>query len=459
MTLRVRFALWVTALLLAALAAFGTFVYFDLARGLVGALDDSLRLSASQAIAAVNIENGQINLSDSLPESGSIAEELRARGLTIRIFGTTGQIMQAFGPYRDLPLTPASLAAALRQDVTFTTLADPHGNDPIRSYTAAITENGRVIGVIQIVESLGSVQEALDRLLTALLLGGPLLALAAALGGYLLVARALAPIDQITRTARRISAEDLSRRLALPATNDEVGRLAATFDEMLARLDEAFRRERQFTADASHELRTPLAAMQAILSVTREHRRAAEDYELALADLADETDRLRGLVEDLLRLARGEAQQIGVREQIDLSALLRDVTDSLRPLAEAKGLALVCDVSAGLIMTADSDALIRLFVNLLDNAVKYTERGTIAVSGRAETHGLRVTVADTGIGIPAEHLPHVFDRFYRVDKARTQRGSGLGLAIALEIARAHGGALTVDSTPGAGTTFAVYLPR
>jgi len=459
MTLRVRFALWVAALLLVALAAFGAFVYFSLAHGLANALDESLRLSAAQAIAAVNVENGQINFSDSIPESGSVAGDLQERGLTIRVFDTRGQILQAFGPYRDLPLAPAALAAALRQDATFTTLTEFHDNDPIRGYTAAIVENGQVIGVLQVLESLGGVQEALDRLLQALLLGGPLLALAAAFGGYLLVRRALAPIDQITRTAHRISAEDLSRRLNLPATNDEVGRLAATFDDMLARLDEAFRRERQFTADASHELRTPLAAMQAILSVTRAQRRSPEDYELALADLADETDRLRGLTEDLLRLARGETQPSGPRENIDLSTLLGDVTDSLRPLAEAKGLALTCDVTPGLALIGDSDALIRLFVNLLDNAVKYTERGGITVAGRADAGRLRVTVADTGIGIPAEHLPHVFDRFYRVDKGRAERGTGLGLAIARQITQAHGGALTVDSTPGAGTTFTVFLPQ
>ena len=227
---------------------------------------------------------------------------------------------------------------------------------------------------------------------------------------------------------------------------------------MLARLDEAFRRERQFTADASHELRTPLAAMQAILSVTRERRRTAADYELALADLADEADRLAGLVEDLLRLARGETQTDGVRAPVDLSTLLRDVTDSLRPLAEAKGLALTCNVPSGLTLTGDSDALIRLFVNLLENAVKYSERGEILVTARRTTDGLDVTVADTGMGIPAEHLPHIFDRFYRVDKARSARGAGLGLAIAQEIARAHGGMIAAASTPGVGTTFTVHLP-
>lgn len=446
-------------LLLAALVIFGAFVYFSLAQGLASSLDNSLRLSASQAIAAVNIENGKINFSDSIPESGNVAAEWRDSGLTIRIFDPNGQIIQAFGAYRNLPLAPASLAAALRQEIAFTTLADPDEGDSIRCYTAAIVENGQVIAVLQILESLGGVQEALDRLLTALLLGVPLLAVAAGLGGYLLVARALAPIDQITRTARRISAEDLSQRIALPATNDEVGRLVVTFDEMLARLDQAFCRERQFTADASHELRTPLAAMQAILSVTRQQRRAPEDYELALADLADETDRLRGLVEDLLRLARGEPHQVSAREPVDLSTLLQDVSDSLRPLAEAKGLALTCDVPGGLALTGDNDGLIRLFVNLLDNAVKYTEGGRIVISGRAEAQGLRVTVTDTGIGIPAEHLPHVFDRFYRVDKARSERGAGLGLAIALDIARAHGGTITVDSTPGVGTTFAIYLPK
>ncbi|MEJ5198835.1 MAG: HAMP domain-containing sensor histidine kinase, partial [Anaerolineae bacterium] len=235
-------------------------------------------------------------------------------------------------------------------------------------------------------------------------------------------------------------------------------RLAATFDDMLGRLDEAFRRERQFTADASHELRTPLAAMQAILSVTCGQRRTPEDYEAALADLADETDRLRGLVEDLLQLARGEGTSVTARAPVDLSTLLADITDSLRPLAEAKGLTLICDVPPGLRLLGDGDALIRLFVNLLDNAIKYTERGRIVVTGRAETDRLRVTVADTGIGIPAEHLPHIFKRFYRVDPARTAAGAGLGLALALEIARRHGGTITVDSTPGVGSTFTVFLP-
>jgi signal transduction histidine kinase len=263
----------------------------------------------------------------------------------------------------------------------------------------------------------------------------------------------------MTRTAQRISAEDLSARLNLPSTNDEVGRLAATFDHMLARLDEAFQRERQFTADASHELRTPLAAMQAIIGVIRTERRKPQDYELALDDLAEETDRLRSLTENLLLLARRDTNQPMVFDEVDIALLLRDLSDSLRPLAEKKGLSLVSNLPERLMINGDSDGLIRLFVNLLDNAIKYTPSGSITISMSLPANNmLTVAITDTGVGIPANDLPHIFDRFYRVERSRATRGSGLGLAIAAEIVQAHGGTIEVTSNPGEGTTFSVRLP-
>ena len=296
-------------------------------------------------------------------------------------------------------------------------------------------------------------------MLATLLLGGALLTVVAAMGGYALAARALRPIDQMTRTARRISAEDLSARLDLPATDDEVGRLAATFDEMLGRLDDSFQRERQFTANASHELRTPLAAMQAILEVVRAQPRTPAEYEAAIDDLAEEADRLRTLVDRLLYLARNDARRSDVRQPVELAFLLADIVDSLEPLAEQKGVVLSLATPSKLAMRGDGDSLVRLFVNLLDNAIKYTAQGSVAVSATAEAAWVTVAVSDTGAGIAAEHLPHIFDRFYRVDAARTSRGSGLGLAIAHDIARAHGGDITVASQPGQGTTFTVALPR
>jgi signal transduction histidine kinase len=226
---------------------------------------------------------------------------------------------------------------------------------------------------------------------------------------------------------------------------------------MLERLHESFLRERQFTADASHELRTPLAAMLAILDAVRTKRRTPEEYELALSDLAKECGRLRTLTEDLLGLAQSRSLKPHTLEATDLSILLRDVTESLRPFAESKAITLKTDVPMDLIVYGDNDDLIRLFVNLLENAVKYTPHGRILVLARAMENYVVVSVQDTGIGISKADLPYIFDRFYRVEKSRSDGSAGLGLAIALEIARSHGGSIDVRSEEGKGTTFEVRL--
>lgn len=457
-TLRFRFALWVAGLLCGVLVVFSIFVYVSLKNGLMTAVDDSLRLGASQAINTVNLQNGQINFSDSVPE-GPTAADLAEHGLTIRILNPQGNPIEAFGPYRNLPVDPNSLVAAQANQTVFFTVSDPLESEPVRFFSAPIIENNVLVGVVQIAQSLGPIEATLARLLTIIFLGAPILISIAGFGGYFLAARALAPIDDMTRTAQRISAEELSARLELPRTNDEVGRLAATFDNMIRRLDESFQRERQFTADASHELRTPLAAMQAIITVIREERRSPEDYEHALDDLAEETDRLRTLTEDLLKLARGQTKNTLVFEELDIAVLLSDLNDSLRPLAEQKGLALVNDFPESVTMTGDRDSLIRLFVNLLDNAIKYSRGGQITVSIRTPIKDtVEVSISDPGQGILAADLAHIFERFYRTEKSRSTRGSGLGLAISAQIARAHGGEITASSTAGQGTTFTVQLP-
>lgn len=458
-TLRFRFAVWVAGWLLVTLAVFGAFVYWRVARGLTQTVDDSLRLSASQALAAISIENGQLDLEDLMPE-GADAAALNQRDLTLRVLDPQGTLIKGVGEYAMLTVTVASLAAVENGQTLFEVVTPPGESDGLRFYTQPILENGRRLGILQVAQSQEDIQRTLRRLLQALLLGGPLAVVIAGMGGYLLAARALAPIDSITRTAQRIAANtgDLSARLNLPATADEVGQLAETFDQMLERLDDSFRRERQFTADASHELRTPLAAMQAILQVIRQSQRSPEDYEQALTDLSDETDRLRTLTEDLLRLARGTGPLTPTYSPVDLSMLLADVADSLRPLAEAKELRLTIDVPDNLMLMGDNDELIRLFVNLLDNAIQYTERGGITLAALKTTDQIVITITDTGIGISSEHLPQLFDRFYRVDKARTSQGAGLGLSIALAIAQAHGGTIEVKSIVNRGSNFMVRLP-
>ncbi len=450
-SLRVRFALWTSSLVLLVLVLFGTFVYISLWQGLANSMDDSIKLSTSQAIAAVNIENGEINFSDSLPESS--AAELRDRGLTIRILSSDGTVLQSVGPYKNLSIDFNSIQNANASVSSFSTIR-LNDSDPIRVYTAPIVENKNIIGIIQVMQSMATLDETLDRLLLALLISIPVLFIVSALSGYFLAARALSPIDQITQTAQKISTEDLSARLNLQGNDDEIGRLANTFDIMLSRLEEGFNREHQFTSDASHELRTPLAAMQAILNVTRERKRPPEEYETAMDDLLEETGRLRALTEDLLYIARGSSRPITSYEKVDFSNLLIDVSESLLPLVESKGLLLKQNIQSGLFLFGNSDALIRAFINLLDNAIKYTELGEIIVDAKkGEKNTIDVTISDTGRGIDQEHLMHIFDRFYRVDESRTTQGFGLGLAIVKEIVKEHKGTIRVTSKIQNGTTF------
>lgn len=457
-TLRLRLAGWVAALVFLVTVILGAFVYFNLASSLFVTLDDSLRANASQALSALSDENGNMQFEDTLPQDPNIAAEIRTRGVTLRALGLDGKILDAFGPYRTMPASSASLDAARTLDTLFETIQS--GEASVRVFTLPIVENGNARGMIQAAQNMKPIQQTLSELLLALIVGGGILLVVSAVGGYVIATRALSPIDRITQTAESIARrpENLAARLNLLATNDEVGRLAATFDRMLARLEDSFRRERQFTADASHELRTPLAAMQAILAVTRARPRRPDEYEQALADIGDEAERMRALVEGLLQLAREDTQNQSAREPLNLSDLLTDVTDALRPLALEKGLTLTSIAETDLSIEGDRDALIRLFTNLLDNAIKYTEHGQIAFQAKSEANGVRILISDTGMGIAPKHLPYLFDRFYRADAARATHGTGLGLAIASDIVRAHGGTIEVSSQEGSGTQIIVQLP-
>jgi signal transduction histidine kinase len=304
----------------------------------------------------------------------------------------------------------------------------------------------------------------------------PIMLALAGVGGFLLARRALRPIDDITRTARAIDASDLSRRIGYDGTNDEVGRLAHTFDHMLDRLQASFERERCFTSDAAHELRTPLTALKGQLGVTLSKKRQPEEYADTLRDMEQQVDRLIRLSNDLLFMARLEqCQRHDPPEEIRVSDLLAALADQVQPLAADKAIALDDHLSPGLDVLGREDLLIRLFTNLLDNAIKYTPSGgRVMLRAWQEDGYVHVDVSDTGPGIAPEHLPHLFERFYRVEGSRVRvqdggllvgeegtpvyGGAGLGLAIAQEIARGHGGSLTVRSTPGAGSTFKVWLP-
>ncbi|PFG74650.1 sensor histidine kinase [Tepidiforma thermophila] len=308
----------------------------------------------------------------------------------------------------------------------------------------------------------GIYSRSLDRLQYWSLVSVVGLALASGIGGYVLSGVLLRPVRDITQAASEISATNLSRRINYQGPRDELWALAETFDSMIGRLEASFERQRQFVQDASHELRTPLAAIRTNIEVTEMDPDATlEEYRDLVATIKSQTERLTRLSEDLLLLTNEEGARIE-REPVDLGALASDVVAELQPLAANRGVALRLDTPDSGEVLASPDLLHRCVLNLVDNAIKYSGEGaTVTVRVLETGHSGRVEVEDNGPGIPAEALPHIFDRFYRVDKGRSRRegGTGLGLAIVKELIHAMGGNVGVRSEPGVGSTFWVELPN
>jgi heavy metal sensor kinase len=297
----------------------------------------------------------------------------------------------------------------------------------------------------------------------------PVTALVAAAVGYSLANRILLPLNRLVTATREIGIAGLARRVDEPGHPAELQELSMAFNGMLGRLERAVEALRSFTADASHELRTPLTAIRGTAQVALARERSSEELRDTLGEVVDETESMLRLVEDLLTLARGDQAVAPALEPIDLAPVLRDVQDVGEALAMGKPVEVRLESPERLPVAGAAGPLRRLFLNLVSNAVKFTDRGTVAIAARVVDEAaaddapagrcVEVSVADTGVGIPPEALPRVFDRFYRADVARQQSGgTGLGLAIASMIAEQHGGTITAQSEPGRGSTFTVRLP-
>ncbi|GBD23126.1 Signal transduction histidine-protein kinase ArlS [bacterium HR29] len=326
-----------------------------------------------------------------------------------------------------------------------------------------------VNGFVPVVSPGVIVQEAeaqirsqnLDRLQTWSLGAVLALALASGVGGYIISGVMLRPIRDITQVASEISATNLARRIGYQGPEDELKRLADTFDSMIARLEDAFERQRRFVQDASHELRTPLAAIRASIEVAEmEAELTPEEYRELLETVKAQTERLTRLSEDLLLLTAHEGAELEC-EPVALCRLAEVVLREMEPLARRRGVALEADVPPGLAALAHPNHLHRSLMNLVDNAIKYgADGGRVVIGARREGIEAVLWVQDFGPGIPKEAQPRVFDRFYRVDRGRSRRegGSGLGLAIVAELVRAMGGEVRLHSQPGHGATFEIRLP-
>ena len=330
-----------------------------------------------------------------------------------------------------------------------------------RTLTGTSLVGGRAV-VLRVSRSEDRLRTQLWEILVVLVLGLPLVVALAGIGGYALARGALMPIDHLATEARRITAERLHERLSVPNQHDEIGRLASVINDTFARLESSFDQLRRFTTDASHELRTPLSVIRGIGEMGLKETRTPAEYKEALGSMLEEVDRLTTLVDTLLRLSHGDAGTVRLSpEPVDLSQLARDVVSSLGILAEERNQRLRVDAVEPVSITADRLVLREAITNVVDNAIKYSPRSS-AIDIRVYQEGdhAMVAVADEGPGIAAEHRQRIFDRFFRLDEARSRDagGAGLGLAIARWAVEANGGEISVDSRTNGGSVFRIVLP-
>lgn len=434
-SIRVRLTVWYAAVLTAGLGLFGGLLWLSLRHQLLADLDQDLTGRATRLEAYYRSELGEANMT-----SQHLGIELRefCQALPetsyVSLQGTNGF---AFHFPADAKAAPVKSRMLQRQflvngETYFLELGTP-------------TED--VIYVLQ----------SLRFLLWSLV---PVVAAIACFGGYWLSGRALKPVQDVTAAALMISIENLSGRLPVPATGDEIARLVRVLNSMLERLESAVTTLSQFAADASHELRTPLAVIRTTAELALRRGRSPESYRESLQAVVAEAERMTQLVEDLLTLARSDRAVAGMpRMAVDLSDILRAVRAEMAGLADARHIDVILTLGEGpAVIAGNRPALHRLFVLLLDNALKYSYSGGVVQVTLDRLEGrVAVTIRDFGTGIRDEDLPHIFERFYRADRARSGGGHGLGLPLAETIARAHNAKVEVKSTEGKGSAFQVVF--
>jgi heavy metal sensor kinase len=449
-SLRSRLTFWYAAMLLAGLLAFAGWMWFAVHRYLAASADDRITRRLQGLRSAIDAEADE--------SISALREELRE----FAIETPEGELTAVRGRGGLDLLRPAGMAETVLWTAPQGHIGDLYvGPERHRALRIQIGVKDETYDLAFATSTLEA-DTFLAQFRFLLLGAAPMLALIASLGGYWMSRRALSPVDQLTRAARRIGLDNLGQRLAVSQTGDELERLGDTWNEMLWRLDNAVQRMRQFTADASHELRTPISVIRTTAELALRRERDPGEYRKALESVQREAEWMTQLAEDLLLLARADAGTLQLRrERLEVDRLARSVADETAPMAEVRGIVMLSRLGAGEArVMGDERALHRLLTILLDNAVQHTPpEGTVEIETSTGVGGVAIAVRNTGEGIKTEDLPHIFERFYRGDPARTrQNGAGLGLAIARSIAEAQGAEIDVESAPGKGAVFSVKLP-
>lgn len=457
-----RLTLWGMGVTLAVCAVLCCTLYLGLSVSLHREVDNFLEGEVQEFLSILHEGNDQ--------GLAVIEEEIRRelgsrlrQDLTFRLLDSSGRVVVASDPNGVLPdpwrdPAPRETAGAV---LSFETLKPDALDYPIRVCSQWADLPGRGRFLVQATYNLDDMAASLARFRNLCLGAMVLAAFLSLIGGRLLARRILQPVHRMTVAARRIGVTNLSKRLSRTENQDELDRLAAVLNEMLDRLERQFTQIQQFTADAAHEFRTPLAALRGNAEVALCNNASASEIRNILEGSIEEYDRLSRIADDLLLLARADSGTPYLsHDRFALHKAVQDVVDLYAPLAQDRGISLALENGAAVEVVADAARMRQVVSNLIDNALKFTPAGgRIHVELRRQDGTIDLTVSDSGPGVPAEHLPRIFDRFYRADPARTRRsgGAGLGLAICRTIVEGHGG--TIEAANGAaGATFTLHLP-
>ena len=451
-SIRLRLTAWYSGVLFLMLVVYATATFIAVRHEFLEQLDDQLHDDFETAEGFLTpATNGRIMWSGDRHHDPDDEQE---RGSDV--WAATGEQVYRSGASSALP--PVALATATSSPHYESIAADGHR---WRTLTGTTLVGGRSV-VLRVSRSEDRLRAQLWEILVVLVLGLPLVVALAGVGGYVLAQRALKPIDHLAAEARRITADRLHERLSVPNSRDEIGRLAAVINDTFGRLEASFDQLRRFTADASHELRTPLSVIRGIGEMELGQTRTPAEYKEAIGSMLEEVDRLTRLVDTLLRLSYGDAGTVRVvRESVDLGQLTRDIVSSLGILAEERGQQLQIDVADSVFVAADRLVLREAITNVVDNAIKYSPKGSaIVIRVRVDGRRAIVEVVDRGPGIAAEHRERIFDRFFRVDEGRSRDsgGTGLGLAIAKWAVEVNGGTICSENGATGGSVFRIVLP-
>jgi two-component system, OmpR family, sensor kinase len=464
-------AFYITALAVA-LIIVGGLIYVLLARALYARIDDSLH--ALVQITVTSLTNDLAEGQDVTDAARSTAAELSSRQQMLAIYDDAGRLLAEGGRDDDLNIALPALEAIPTTDASLQTVIEEKDEDDRHRLALRRviipSHNARYIVVAG--SSLEPTDEELESLREILAYVVPIALMLAGIGGWFLARQSLSPVAAMVERARKMSAENLSGRLPVANPRDELGRLAETFNDLLSRLQASITAQRQLTAtqrqfmaDASHELRTPVATTRTAANVALQQRHRQEpEYRETLTIIEQQATRLSRIVDDMFTLARADAGTYPLRQMpMYLDEVVDDVVKAARVLAATRDVSIEAATIPSASLTGDEELIRRLMVNLLDNAIRYTPPGgTVHVDLEQAPGGFELSISDRGPGIPPDVQPHIFERFYRADTARTRRangdgGAGLGLALARWIAEAHGGHLTLVRSSEAGTTFTAFL--